>query len=461
MKHMRPILVLLAALCAGPLSAQQADPALVAAGKAVAVAGDCAACHTNPEGKGDFAGGYGVDSPLGTIYGANITPSPQGIGDWSFDQFDTAMRKGRAPDLHFLYPAMPYTAYAGMAESDMKALYSYLQLGVDPSDNVPPHTDLGFPFSFRAIMAGWNLLFLNGDVVAGANAEAGSAARGEYLVKTLAHCSTCHTPRNALMGEESDSFLGGGAVGEWIAPNITAGPDGIGDWSRDDIARFLATGRNAHGVAGGEMGTAVERSFSKMPRSDLDAIAAYLVSVPAVAGNGPVRGARDPASIPDIEPPLSGLNDYIDTTDMSGARLYQAACATCHGWDGMGSVDGAHPALVGNTAVALDDPGNLVMTILNGAQLTLDPDASLMPAFGDQFTDAEVAKLASYVRTGFGAKALAPVTQAQVWNIRNGVVQTGWLLANAKALTIAGLGLGALILIAGLAVLIRRRRRIR
>lgn len=44
------------------------------AGKRLAVAADCVACHTAPGGRA-FAGGYPLGSPMGTIYSTNITPS--------------------------------------------------------------------------------------------------------------------------------------------------------------------------------------------------------------------------------------------------------------------------------------------------------------------------------------------------------------------------------------------------
>jgi mono/diheme cytochrome c family protein len=47
----------------------------IAQGEALAAAGHCASCHTRPGGQ-PFAGGYGVNTPFGIIYGANITPDP-------------------------------------------------------------------------------------------------------------------------------------------------------------------------------------------------------------------------------------------------------------------------------------------------------------------------------------------------------------------------------------------------
>jgi mono/diheme cytochrome c family protein len=75
------------ALLAGVATAQADDHALVAKGEYLARAGDCIACHTNPDGA-LFAGGRAMATPFGTIYTSNITPdSKTGIGSWTADQF--------------------------------------------------------------------------------------------------------------------------------------------------------------------------------------------------------------------------------------------------------------------------------------------------------------------------------------------------------------------------------------
>src|SRR5579862_184058 len=49
--------------------------------------GDCIACHTAP-GKKQFAGGFSIDTPFGTIYTPNITADKEtGIGNWSDKDF--------------------------------------------------------------------------------------------------------------------------------------------------------------------------------------------------------------------------------------------------------------------------------------------------------------------------------------------------------------------------------------
>ena len=98
----------------------------VARGEALAAAGHCASCHTRPGGQ-SYAGGYGVNTPFGIVYGTNITPDPKtGIGTWPFEAFLRAMREGVARDGSHLFPAFPYNAYTKLTDDDLRALYAYL-----------------------------------------------------------------------------------------------------------------------------------------------------------------------------------------------------------------------------------------------------------------------------------------------------------------------------------------------
>lgn len=79
-------------------------------GEALAAAGHCASCHTRPSGP-VFAGGYGLNTPFGIIYGTNITPDPESeIGLWPLEAFTRAMREGVSRDGSHLFPAVPYYA---------------------------------------------------------------------------------------------------------------------------------------------------------------------------------------------------------------------------------------------------------------------------------------------------------------------------------------------------------------
>src|SRR5689334_18251173 len=117
---------LLAGKTGGPPEVVNAAADIVARGKYLAAAADCAACHTAPGGA-PFAGGLAMQSGFGTIYATNITPDPDnGIGRWTAEDFWRALHDGVRRDGQQLYPAMPYTSYRGMTRADADAIYAYL-----------------------------------------------------------------------------------------------------------------------------------------------------------------------------------------------------------------------------------------------------------------------------------------------------------------------------------------------
>jgi len=430
-------------------------PELVERGAYLATAGDCAACHRDTASDHPLAGGYGIQSPMGVIYASNITPSVRdGIGHYTLEDFITLMRQGKAPGGHYLYPAMPYTAFAGMSDRDLQALYSYLMLAVKPVDHQVTKTSLPFPFSFRPVMGLWNKLFLDTTAVPGSEAPAASRERGEYLVKTLTHCSTCHTPRNSLMAEQSDKFLAGSKVGGWSAPNIT--PDrnaGIGQWSEQQLVTYLQTGAlHGQAIAGGEMATAVQNSFSKLNHDDLQAIARYITSVPAIQGEARHPSAEVATSV-DLGSIETGVasdpSALTQSTSMSGAQLYNGACATCHGSDGRGTHDPQrfYPSLVGSSAVTNRDPANLIMTIAEGIDRKTPDAHAFMPAFKKQFTSEQLAQVAEYVTQHFGGNSAVQVSREQVERTMSGIDDSSWLIKYASWLTYGGLLLIVLVLV--------------
>jgi mono/diheme cytochrome c family protein len=148
-----------------------------------------------------------------------------------------------------------------------------------PPQDVPnqPH-DVGFPFNIRASLGGWKLLFAKGDwVVDGDLTDV--ETRGRYLVEALGHCGECHTPRNPLGGLSKSEWLTGAPnpSGSGRIPGITKSQL---TWSDADVAAYLTTGFTPEfDTAGGSMAEVVE-NLAKLPRSDVDAIVAYLRRVP-------------------------------------------------------------------------------------------------------------------------------------------------------------------------------------
>jgi mono/diheme cytochrome c family protein len=273
-------------LIAVPRSGQGADSPAASRGEYLFHAAGCAGCHTSDNPKGQLlAGGRRLDTPFGAFYPPNITPDPEhGIGRWEFGDFVRAMREGKGPDGTIYFPAFPYPSYTGMSDADLSDLWVYLKT-VPPVAAPAPGHDLNFPFNIRALVWPWRWLYFNAGEKPVDAARPEPWRRGAYLVRAVAHCGECHTPRNFLGGPENGRELAGnpnGPDGKRI-PDITPNEkNGIGAWTVGDIESYLEMGILPDGdFAGGAMVEVIENSTSKMTPEDRKAVATYIKSVPA------------------------------------------------------------------------------------------------------------------------------------------------------------------------------------
>ncbi len=275
-----PILLLL--LAAGPL---RADDVLIRKGEYLVRAAGCVSCHTDHENDGPFlAGGRALVTPFGTFYSPNITSHPQhGIGRWSDDDFLRALRDGVAPDGSHYYPVFPYTSYTQLKDDDIRLMAAYLRTVRPAVTDVREH-ELPW-YLFRRMMAVWKWLFFEPTEFAEMPTGSAEHNRGAYLV-VIGHCSECHTPRNRFGALDVTRYLVGArsGIGDELVPNIT--PDrsaGIGKWSKDDLTYFLATGALPDGdYVGSSMAEVIDDSTSHLNSADLQAMAVYLKSLPAM-----------------------------------------------------------------------------------------------------------------------------------------------------------------------------------
>ncbi len=267
-----------------------ATPAEVARGKYIFGATGGCGCHTESKGAVN-AGGRKYDVPYGTVYSANITPETKtGIGGWTDEQIITAIRLGKRPNGERIVPVHPFTSFNGMAEEDLKALVAFLRT-VQPVSRTTTPKKITVPMFESVFLPAWLMAFAAKETPPPA-APVSGVARGEYLVRAVAHCGECHTPRSAMtMAVDSSRFLAGnpkktGPQGQ-ATPNIT--PDkatGLGDWTEEQIVTFLGTGNRPDGdVAGGLMEEMIQGTLAglkDLTKADLQAIARYLKSIPAV-----------------------------------------------------------------------------------------------------------------------------------------------------------------------------------
>lgn len=394
---------------AQPNSAKE-DPA-VTRGRYVAIAGDCAACHTDPHQGKPFAGGYALETPFGQLLASNITSDKTtGIGAWTEAQFTRAVREGKGKDGENLYPAMPYNAYVKVSDADMHDLWAYMQT-VPAVDNKVVSNQLPFPFNIRLMMMGWNLLFFDKSPfvpVAGANEQ---IDRGAYLVQGLGHCAACHTAKNFLGGDKRGAFLQGGDLAGWHAPEITSNRYvGIGAWTPAQIVQYLKTGSNDIAVASGPMAEAVTNSTQHMTDQDLQAIAAYLQTLPGSSATRPA--------------PLTATESAMK----QGANVYSANCSACHNSDGKG-INQLAAGLNNNPSLQSASAASLITTVLQGGRgaVTLDnPTSGAMPSFAWKLSDQQVASTLTYIRNTWGNAAPA-VTADDVAKVRKDLKLPGQL----------------------------------
>jgi mono/diheme cytochrome c family protein len=267
----------------------------LANGKFIFTVGGCGSCHAAPDaGNGDaelvLAGGRALDTPFGKFIVPNISPDPEhGIGGWTLAEFVTAMKYGVDPQGRHLYPAFPYTSYQRMRVEDLIDLKAYLDTLPPVAADAPPH-QLRFPFGIRRGLGLWKLFYVDGETLQPDPAASEEVNRGAYLVRGPGHCGECHSPRNIFGGIIASRAYSGGPApeGDGTIPNITPDPKtGIGDWSKEDIVSAFATGFTPDFDTFGSAMVAVQENLAELPRADLEAIAAYLKSLP------PIRSERD------------------------------------------------------------------------------------------------------------------------------------------------------------------------
>ncbi len=386
------------------------DAAELERGRYLAVAGDCTACHTAPGGQ-PFAGGLPIASPLGTIFSTNITPDrDSGIGRYTLNDFDRAVRHGIDRDGETLYPAMPYPSYALMSDADIAAVYDYFMHAVAPV-SAPEHANgIPWPLSLRWPLALWRKLFAPSPGAAPFDAARYAdpiLARGAYLVQGPGHCGSCHTARAITLQEKAldDSsalyLAGGQQIGGWVAVNLRGNAaDGLGGWSKDDIVATLRSARNPEqAVIGAPMGDVVVHSTQHLTDEDLGAIASYLKSLPA-APDDRSGFLADPATAAAL---AAGREPD------RGAQLYDDNCAACHLSSGAGSPT-ALPKIAGNSSVLAADANSLIRLVLHGSSLpgTIAAPSTLgMPGFAARLSNEEAAELLTFIRSSWGNHAPA------------------------------------------------------
>jgi len=243
----------------------------------------CANCHTPKGPTGDiaekaFSGGLSWDEPPFKVTASNITQDKEtGIGSWTDAQIKTLLRTGKRPNGVQIAEVMPTAFYGIISDRDMNAIVAYLRTIKPISNKVPdPIYKMQLPHhAYPGSEKPYTEATINGDKL----------KKGFYLA-TIGHCMECHTPFKAGGGKDFVGDLGKGGMefpGPWgksVSRNITPSKTkGIGAWTDAEIKTAITTGKDKDGKPlKPPMGY---HYYSKMTGEDLDAVIAYLRTVPA------------------------------------------------------------------------------------------------------------------------------------------------------------------------------------
>ena len=376
-----------------PADIKNAD--VIKRGEYLARAADCFACHTVARDR-LFAGGVAILLPFGTLYSTNITPDKEtGIGNYGDQDFLNAVQRGMRRDGARLYPAMPFPSYTLMTDADVLAIKAYL-FSLPPVRAVSIPNTLSFPFNQRWSMIFWSAFFAKDARFTPNTAQSAEWNRGAYVAEALAHCGECHTPRNLAFALDNINKFSGTVTAGWYAFNITSDKgSGIGAWSDDELRDYLSAGHAAdRGTAAGPMGEAVDQSFRYMAPADIHALVTYLRSVPSIAS------ADLPAK---LAPPASASpKEGKAMADAAGKRVFEGACVSCHDWTGVSRIS-PFATIAGTRGVNDRTATNVVQIVISGTRRDTPDGAISMPAFGDAYSDNEIAAVTNYVTARFGA----------------------------------------------------------
>ncbi|MBR0936453.1 c-type cytochrome [Bradyrhizobium jicamae] len=161
--------------------------------------------------------------------------------------------------------------------------------------------------------------------------------RGHYLVEGVLTCGNCHSPSGPGGVIDSTKLYSGGPQ-TWDEPTFTVRganitPDaasGIGKWSDDDIKKALSEGIRP---SGGPLAPIMPYGFYKIfTTGDLEAIVAYLRSVPAVSNavQPPVyKAALHVDTPPGADKPMTEA-DLRDPVRHGFYLVTVAHCMECH-----------------------------------------------------------------------------------------------------------------------------------
>lgn len=239
-----------------------------------------------------MAGGRAFSlGPEGTLFAGNLTPDEAtGIGAWTDEELEMALRLGVLPSGEMMHALMPYRSYVRWSALDMQALIAYLRSLPAIENEVEESLYLRDPFDGDAAEAFAALEYPS-------TSPEAVIDLGQYLVNDVMRCVGCHTPQDPETGRpDTTRFLAGGQAfeGAWgtvygsnITPHATTG---IGAWTDDDIANVFRLGIR---IDGRNLILMPWQDYSTISDDDIVAVIAYLRSVDEVDNEIPLPAINE------------------------------------------------------------------------------------------------------------------------------------------------------------------------
>lgn len=236
----------------------------------------CGNCHTplGPQGPvmdQALSGRLVEEDEMMTAISPNITPAGR-VSGWSDAELAHAIREGIRPDGTIIGPPMPFMAYRSISDDDLGSIVAYLRT-VPAVENNPGTSEYRMPLppAYGPPLE-----------TVSAPEEGVTAEYGEYLA-AIGHCMECHSPMTPQGPDWGAGFARGGFEfhGPWgtsVSANLTNHPDGLADYTDDEIKTMITTATRPDGS---QMLPPMPYGFlAQMTPEDLDALVLYLRSIP-------------------------------------------------------------------------------------------------------------------------------------------------------------------------------------
>ena len=334
----------------------------------------CLECHGGPDGRATGKRLDEVPAFLGKFWSANLVHPTEGVHTRTDGQLARVLRNGVLPDGRL---SVVMNGFGKIGDADVAALLGYMRSGAPPfapGGDHQPETELS--------LVGKLIITYVAGITAEAPAsgvrvpaKAKDADYGKYMANVM-DCAGCHTDGfSSTKLEEPGAFAGGFELtdptgAKIYTKNITFDAQtGIGRWSVDDFERAVTRGVTPDGYT-------VRKPmplFSRLDRTDVEAIYLYLQTMPKV--NRP----NTPGGHPLVKPKQNDSPEVL---------FVNVGCAACHG------DSGPHRDKL---------RGALEKSDRDVADWILDPQAkrpgSAMPSFQRTLDRLQAENLAKYVKS--------------------------------------------------------------